>query len=76
MLVCLLFAATGRMPVSLLYMPRAMRAVRGSAGGARLSGGSLSGDDAFGPGSMADEATLLLESRLHRPHTHTCQVGV
>jgi hypothetical protein len=37
------------------------------------SGGrQLSLDDAAGV--CVDEALLLLESRLHRPHTHACQV--
>lgn len=67
----------GRMPVSLLYMPRAMRgSTRGSAGGAYNTRGSAGGlssaDDAAE--NMVDEALLLLESRLHRPHTHACQV--
>lgn len=67
----------GRMPVSLLYMPRAMRgSTRGSAGGAYNTRGSAGGlscaDDAAK--NMVDEALLLLESRLHRPHTHACQV--
>lgn len=71
-----LLDAAGRMPVSLLYMPRAMRGTRGSAGGlygtAGSTGRQLRVDDAFG--GFADEALLLLESRLHRPHTHACQV--
>jgi hypothetical protein len=69
------------MPVSLLYMPSAMRGGRGGAGaagklfgaGGSAGGRGLSVDDAFG-GAAADESLLLLESRLHRPHTHACQV--
>ena len=41
------------------------------------TGGASSGvgiADGFGPGCVTDEALLLLESRLHRPHTHHCQV--
>lgn len=72
-----LFAvAAGRMPVSLLYMPRAMHGTKGKAGMYSTMGSGarqLSVDDAFG--GYVDEALLLLESRLHRPHTHTCQVS-
>lgn len=54
-------------------MPSALRGGQG-AGGAGGSAGcrGLSLDDAFG--GAADESLLLLESRLHRPHTHACQV--
>jgi hypothetical protein len=65
------------MPFSLLYMPKAVRGTIGSAGGlystaGGAGGGRLSAEDAGGP--VADAALLLLESRLHRPHTHPCQV--
>lgn len=56
-------------------MPSALRGGRGGGGGAGGSAGcpGLGLDDAFG-GAAADESLLLLESRLHRPHTHACQV--
>jgi hypothetical protein len=56
-------------------MPRAVHGAKRSVGmyGTMGSGGrQLSLDDAAGV--CVDEALLLLESRLHRPHTHACQV--
>lgn len=64
-------------------MPRAMRGAghhtRSTAGGS--IGGRMSLEDGGGGGAagggggvLVDEALLLLESRLHRPHTHPCQV--
>jgi hypothetical protein len=73
--LCAVLAAAGRMPVSLLYMPRAVHGGKGNVGmySTMGSGGrQFSLDDAFG--GYVDEALLLLESRLHRPPTHACQV--
>lgn len=74
------------MPVSMLYLPRHTQGGLGAgrrtwgysydmtaAEAAAVAGGMSCCDDGC-DGDVLDEEVLLLESRLHRPHTQPCQV--
>lgn len=59
----------GRIPFCLLHKPRALGAAGGRSFRSSQNGAAESG------GVLMDKQLILLESRLHRPHTQLCQVG-